>query len=276
MNKIKAVVFDWAGTAVDYGCFAPLHVFEEVFLEKGIEITGAEARGPMGMRKIDHIRALCQMERISQAWKELFGRQPDEGDVRELYGNFEPMLLQILPGYTDPVPGVVELVSRLRDRGIKIGSTTGYSAKMMEIVTKEAARKGYQPDLVVTPDEVPAGRPYPWMCFQNAIRLGVYPMSAMAKVGDTVSDIREGINAGMWSIGVIKGGSELGLSQTEVKAMKKRELKEKINEVSRRFKEAGAHYVVKEIGEVFEIIEDIEKRLKKGALPNAKNWKKSS
>ena len=59
MKHIEAVIFDWAGTTVDYGCFAPLKGFIDAFASKGVKITPAEARGPMGVLKIDHIRALA-------------------------------------------------------------------------------------------------------------------------------------------------------------------------------------------------------------------------
>src|SRR5207244_3466452 len=83
----------------------------------------------------------------------------------------------------------------------------------------EAAQRGYAPDCIVCPDEVPTGRPYPWMCYQNAIRLGVYPMQAMVKIGDSLADIEEGLNAGMWTIGLALSDNMLGLSETEVAAL---------------------------------------------------------
>ena len=69
MNKIEAVIFDWAGTTVDFGCFAPVNVFIEIFKEVGIEVTMEEARLPMGMLKWDHIKTMLQMERISNLWR---------------------------------------------------------------------------------------------------------------------------------------------------------------------------------------------------------------
>ncbi len=214
--KIEAVIFDWAGTTVDYGCFAPLEVFMKIFQKRGVEITAAEARKPMGLLKIDHVRALTEMPRIADEWKGVFGQLPTEADIHEMYEEFEEILFSILPSYATPIDEVKEVIASLRERGIKIGSTTGYTREMMEIVAKEAALQGYKPDFLVTPDDVPAGRPYPWMCYKNAMELGVYPMNHMIKVGDTVSDMKEGRNAGMWTVGVILGSSELGLTEEEV------------------------------------------------------------
>ncbi|MFD0617186.1 phosphonoacetaldehyde hydrolase [Paenibacillus sp. GCM10027629] len=260
-GKIKGVIFDWAGTMVDYGCFAPLLVFVNVFKKWEIEITAEEARGPMGMLKRDHIKALLAMERIAGLWQERYGRMPEEADVDALYADFEPMLFADLARYTDPVPGALEVVANLRERGLKIGSTTGYTAEMMDIVAAEAKRKGYFPDTLVTPNDVFAGRPYPWMCYRNAELLGIYPMGAMVKVGDTISDVLEGVNAGMWSVGVIQGGSELGLSEAEVANMQAEELEARMQVVEERFKAAGAHYVIKHIGEFPALIDRINERI---------------
>src|SRR5699024_2033792 len=150
-----AVIFDWAGTTVDYGCFAPLDVFIEVFKKRGIEVKTEEARKPMGLIKWQHIREMCNMERISNLWKNKFGTLPSDSDVDDLYADFEPMLVTILPHYCNPVPGAVEVVNRLKEDGIKIGSTTGYTAEMMTIVAPEAKKKGYVPDSIVTAEDVP-------------------------------------------------------------------------------------------------------------------------
>ena len=60
MSRIEAVIFDWAGTTVDYGCFAPVQVFIEVFRHVGIEPTMDEVRAPMGMLKRDHIKTMLE------------------------------------------------------------------------------------------------------------------------------------------------------------------------------------------------------------------------
>ena len=95
-----------------------------------------------------------------------FGQLPTETDIQEMYEEFEEILFTILPRYASPIHGVKEVIASLRERGIKIGSTTGYTREMMDIVAKEAALQGYKPDFLVTPDDVPAGRPYPWMCYK--------------------------------------------------------------------------------------------------------------
>ncbi|MCZ8515737.1 phosphonoacetaldehyde hydrolase [Paenibacillus filicis] len=266
--RVQGVILDWAGTTIDYGCFAPVAVFVDIFKNRGISITMEEAREPMGLLKWDHVQAICRMERVAGLWKTAFGQEPTEADVHSLYADFEQQIFEVLKEYTDPIPGAIEQVARLRRQGIKIGSTTGYTMEMMRTVTAEAKRKGYVPDCLVTPDEVPQGRPYPWMIYENAIRLGIYPMKHIVKVGDTLSDIREGVNAGAWTVGILKGGSELGMSEAEVNACDPDELAVKLAEVERRYRKAGVHYVIESIGALDPVIEEVNARLQAGDHPS--------
>ncbi len=252
MKKIKAVIFDWAGTTVDYGCMAPVQAFVEVFKQYGIEPTMQEVREPMGMLKIDHIRTMLKMERISGLWKEKYGKEPGEEEAQALYKIFEEKLLSILHLYSDPKPGVVEVVNRLRRNGIRIGSTTGYNDKMMEIVVPAAKEKGYEPDVWFSPDSTgQKGRPWPYMIFRNMGALEIKKVRRVLKVGDTVSDIKEGRNAGVWSAGIVIGSSEMGLTEAEFEALSDEEKERKCREVAGRFLDAGAD-------KVFYTIEDLE------------------
>ena len=253
MKKIKVVIFDWAGTTVDFGCMAPVQAFMEVFKAYGIEPTMEEVRGPMGMLKIDHIRTMLKMDRIKTCWMEKYGKEPGEEEAQQLYGIFEEKLLSILPNFSDPKPGVVDVVNRLRRNGFKIGSTTGYTDKMMDIVAPTAEEKGYAPDVWFSPDSTnQKGRPYPYMIFRNIEALGIKKVRRVLKVGDTVSDIKEGKNAGVWSAGIVVGSSEMGLTLEEYEALSEEEKETRCREVADRFLDAGADkvfYTIEDLGE---------------------------
>mgnify|MGYP000885570006 CR=1 FL=1 len=258
MNKIEGIILDWAGTTVDFGCFAPVNVFIDIFKEAGIEVTMAEARAPMGMLKIDHIRAMLSMPRISALWEEKYGRAFTEQDVQKLYAEFEPALMSSLAHYTDPIPGVVETVALLKNQGLKIGSTTGYTNSMMEVVVSSAKEKGYSPDCYVTPDDTGSlGRPYPYMIYRNMEKLKLSAARKVIKVGDTASDIKEGVNAGVWSVGIISGSSEMGLSQEEYNGLSVAEKEEHIDRTEAAFKQHGADYTIRTIAELPQLIERI-------------------
>lgn len=248
---IEAVIFDWAGTAVDYGCFAPVQAFREAFAHYDVPVTMEETRKPMGMLKRDHIRTMMKMERIAAEWKRVHGREATEEDVEAVYAQFEPKLFSILKNYSSPKPFVLETVDTLRKMGIKIGSSTGYTDAMMDTVVKGAAKEGYSPDFWISPDGVGGkGRPYPYMIFENMKVLGVSSVKNVVKVGDTVSDIKEGVSAGVWSVGVIEGSSELGLTQEEFEQMSPEQKEKECCCVEQVFRKAGADFVIDNLSQL--------------------------
>ncbi len=239
--KIEAVIFDWAGTTVDYGCFAPVQAFIEVFKEFGMEVTMEETRKPMGMLKWDHIKTMLEMPRIHDLWLQAHGREVENKDIDEMHDAFTGKLMGILDQFSDPKPYVVETIETLRKMGLKIGSTTGYTDQMMEVVTKVAKEKGYEPDFWITPNSVENyGRPYPYMVFENLKHLHVTSVHAAVKVGDTISDIKEGIAAGVTTVGIIEGSSLMGLTQEEFENLTDKEKQLCYEKVEKQYKDAGA------------------------------------
>lgn len=253
--QYEAIIFDWAGTTVDYGCFAPVQAFMEIFKEYGITPTMEETRKPMGMLKWDHIKTMLSMERIREEFKRIHGRDFTDQDVDEMHEKFAASLMKILDQFSDPKDYVVDTVAKLRDAGLMIGSTTGYTDAMMEIVTKEAAKAGYKPDCWFSPDSTGhMGRPYPYMIFKNMEALKVTGVDKVMKVGDTLSDIREGKNAGVFTVGIIEGSSEMGLTKEEYAALSPEEREAKVKAVTKRYMDAGADVVVQDIRGVLELI----------------------
>lgn len=261
-TKIEGVIFDWAGTTVDFGCFAPVNVFLETFKDAGVEVTLEEAREPMGMLKIDHIRAMLQMPRISEKWEEVYGHPFTENDVNRLYEQFEKILMVSLAQYTTPIQGVLETVDWLRANGVKIGSTTGYTKEMMAVVVPEAKKKGYSPDYLVTPtDLADFGRPYPYMVFENMRYLQLSDVKKVVKVGDTASDIKEARNAGVWAVGVIIGSSEMGVSESEFQQLTTEQQQHLIESTRAKFDAYGAQYTIETMQELPKVIEKIQENL---------------
>jgi phosphonoacetaldehyde hydrolase len=266
-GRVQAVILDWAGTAVDYGCVGPVAVFVEVFHSFGVEISTAEARAPMGLMKKDHIRAICGMENVAQKWAKIHGGTPGEDAVEAMHREMEPLMAATVARYSHPVPGLLEAVAAFRAQGVKLGSSTGYTRPIMEVLVPAAEQEGYRPDSIVCSSDVPAGRPYPWMCYQNAMNLQVFPFAAMVKIGDTEIDIKEGLNAGMWTIGVTKTGNQLGLTEQGILALDPEDLKLRLEQIEARFRFAGAHFIVESIGECPAIIERISACLAMGECP---------
>ncbi len=261
MKKIKLAVFDWAGTTVDYGSCAPMEVFKRVFDEAGVSLTRAEINGPMGMEKKAHIRSLLSLENASKQWEGKYGRNWNEDDVEELYVKFEAKLHEVVAEYSKPIDGVLETVDKLRSMDIKIGSTTGYNNEIMSIVIPAAEKSGYIPDCVITPDITGIGRPTPFMLYEAMRKLDVYPIDCVVKIGDTITDIHEGKNAGAWSIGILTGSNLLGLTETEYNEMSENELTELKETTKQRYLDAGADMVVDNICELPSAIEKINRMM---------------
>jgi len=254
-KKIKAVIFDWAGTTIDYGCFAPVKGFIDGFNSIGIDITNEMARKPMGLLKLDHTRAIAAMlpEPIS------------EEEILQAYGVFEKTLFANIEQHCDIKDYVIETVTALRERGIKIGSTTGYTSKMMEGILQKVTDLGYSPDFWISADLTVKGRPYPYMIWNNLMQFGISDPREAVKVGDTISDIAEGKNANCWTVGVIMGSSELGLTRDEVSFLSEKELNDRKAAVRASYYKAGADYIIDDMDELLGVIDDINRKLDQNA-----------
>lgn len=256
--KLRAVILDWAGTAVDYGSRAPVAALQSVFTPAGVPVTVAEARERMGVAKKAHIRSILEIPRVRAAWTAQHGAGPSEADVDKLYAEFVPNQLRVLADYSELIPGVAGAVARMRSRGLKIGTTTGYNRAMLGYLLERAAAQDFTPDCALCPEDVGAGRPLPWMCFLAAIRLEVYPMSAFVKIGDTPVDIEEGRNAGMWTIGITRTGNEIGATEEEWARLSAAERESLLHNAERRLRDAGAHYTAPSVAECDPILDQIE------------------
>ncbi len=260
MIKIEAVIFDWAGTTVDYGSFAPVGAFINAFKAYGITPTNTEVREPMGMLKRDHVKYMLNMPRINEEFKKVYGKDFTEADIDAIYGSSENAILDAVKNYSDPKPFVLDEIAKLRARGIKIGSTTGYTRQMIDLVIPVAKEKGYSPDTCFTSTESSGfGRPYPYMIFKNMEALGIKDVNSVMKVGDTATDIREGKNAGVLAVGIIEGSSAMGLTEEEYNALTDSEKEIQRARVIDIYKSAGADYIIDNMSDLCNLIDTIEK-----------------
>jgi len=266
-GPVQAVIFDWAGTTVDFGSLAPVAAFTRLFAAQGIDLSLDEARGPMGTEKREHIRQLCALPRIAAAWRDRYGESPDEATIDRLYREFVPLQVAAIRASAQLIPRCREVVATLRGRGIRIGANTGYSREMLEALAEAAADQGYRPDSSVCATEVPRGRPFPHMSLKNAIELEVETVHACVKVDDTVPGIEEGLNAGMWTIAVAVSGNEVGLALDDWEALTPAEQQRRRVAAYTRLQASGAHYIMDTIADLLPYLERIEQRLARGERP---------
>jgi phosphonoacetaldehyde hydrolase len=267
MKRLEAVIFDWAGTTVDHGSLAPVRAITEIFHRHGITLTDAEARKDMGIFKRDHIRNVLAMPHVAQQWRELTGGVPSEQEVNKLFADFLPLQIRILDDYSQVIQGVPAVAEKLRSRGLRIGGTTGYTRPMLNVLVQRAKEQGYHSDLALCPDDAPGGRPHPWMCLQLAIQFRLSATWAAVKIGDTISDIDEALNAGMWAVGVAATGNEIGLSASDLAALPAEERRRRVEAARDRLTAAGAHYVVDGAACCDSVLDEIDSRLATGDRP---------
>ena len=264
---VPAVVFDWAGTLVDFGSLGPVAPFRSVFADEGVEITYEEARGPMGLAKREHIAALTQEPRIEAAWTSAKGRPPRDVDIDRMYDRFIPRQVNAIQDHATPIPGVPAVLAALRRRGIRVGACTGYNRPMLKALEEAAREQGLHADCSICADDVPAGRPAPDMAFKVLQNLGVTHPNRCIKVDDTTPGIGEGLAAGMWTIGVTVSGNEVGLSQRDWSALPDAEQTRLREAAERKHWAAGAHHVIDSVAELMPCLDAIARRLENGERP---------
>jgi phosphonoacetaldehyde hydrolase len=267
MERVKAVIFDWAGTVVDYGSLAPMGAFVETFAEFGVGVSIDEARGPMGMAKRPHVAALMALPRVAKAWTGRHGHAPSEADIDAVYAAFVPKNIAVAARYATLVPGSAEVVAELRRKGVRIGSTTGYTREIMAEILPVAAAQGFKPDSLVCTGDTPDGRPTPYMLYKTFLDLEIWPAWSAIKVDDTEVGVAEGLNAGAWTVGVSVSGNCFGLSLKDAAALTPAAFGERRATAVKRLEGAGAHYVIDSVADLMPVALAIEARLAKGERP---------
>jgi phosphonoacetaldehyde hydrolase len=268
-GKVKAVILVWSGTTADAYVLAPAVVFVDVFKRHGVEISMAEARGPMGLRKDLHIKALTEVPEIRERWKDVHGKHPGQAEVDAMFTDFVPMQLECLREYTTLLPGVAETTRKLQAEGIKLGSSTGFTRAMVDILEEDAKTQGYVPDASVAGDEVEHGaRPKPFMVYKNLDMLDVHPIQSVVKVDDTVSGVGEALEAGCWGVGIARYSNYMDIDSFDhEKSLSEADMERRLAFTRETLRKAGAHYVVDTFDQLPAVIADVNARLARGEKP---------
>ena len=269
-GPIKAVILDWSGTTVDKYVVAPARVFVDVFSKHGVPITMREARRPMGLRKDLHIARLLQMPDIKVRWIKRYGKEPSPLDVENMFRDFVGIQMGCLAEYAELLPETAETVDLLRKQfGVKIGSTTGFTKQMVDVLLRESEKQGYSPDVSVAGDEVTSGaRPGPFMIYRNLDLLGIYPITSVVKVDDTIGGIGEGLNAGCWTVGISRWSNYMDFDRpNDDKIVGNYEIRRRVIRTRGILNDAGAHFVIETLGQLPTVINMINSLLKYGYTP---------
>ncbi len=264
---IAAVIFDWAGTVIDFGCMAPVVAFKAAFAEAGFEISETEARAPMGAAKREHIAMILAMPEVQERWRDRFGAATTEASIDDLYTRFLRLDAQSTAEHSGLIPGALETIAVLRARGAGIGSTTGYPREIIERILPLAAAQGYAPDSCVTVSDVARGRPWPDMVQASAIALGAENPAGCVVVDDSPTGLEAARKAGMWAVGISASGNEVGLPLEAWTALDAADRARRLQLAAQRLTAAGAHFVVESIAGLLPVIDTIQQRLDAGERP---------
>jgi phosphonoacetaldehyde hydrolase len=260
-HPIKAVIFDWAGTIMDFGCMAPVEAMRAAFAGFGVAVSDAEIRDHMGRAKRDHVGAMMADPAVAARWSAAHGVPPTHADGDAIHDALEPLIAAAAIRCATLIPGAAKMAAHLVSLGIRIGSGTGYSRATMANVIPLAAAQGYSPEIVVCAGETPTGRPAPFMTWKALTEMNIFPARACVKVDDATVGIEEGRLAGCWTIGLAASGNGLGLSLEDYRALPEPERLARVGASANQLKAAGADYVIDTVADLDSALELISARL---------------
>jgi phosphonoacetaldehyde hydrolase len=258
---IKAVIFDWAGTVMDFGCLAPVQAMRDAFASYGITLSETEIRDHMGRAKRDHVGAIIDIPAVRARWAAVHGVPPMPADADAIHDALEPLIAAAAVRCATLIPGAAEMAAHLGALGVRIGSGTGYSRATMSAVLPVAAAQGYSPEIVVCAGETPWGRPAPFMTWKALTEMNIYPASTCIKIDDATVGIEEGRFAGCWTVGLAASGNGVGLGQDAYHALPAPERLARVESSARALRAAGADYVIDTIADLEPILQQIAERI---------------
>lgn len=265
--RLEALIFDWAGTLVDFGSFAPTQILVEAFKCFDLNLNLDQARSAMGIGKWDHIKAMLELPEVHAQFLALHEREPDDSDVDRIYNTFLPMQNERVGEFSAAIPGARETLSWARRKGLKIGSCSGYPRLVLDNLLQHAHRQQVLVDYHVAFDEVPQARPWPAMALENVIRLEIKNVGACVKIDDTPVGIEEGRNAGMWTVGLLLSGNAAGLTELEFLALDEESRQTLRDRAAATFADAQPHYLIDTVAQLPAVVEQITERMAQGECP---------
>jgi len=198
MNHIDLVVFDLGGTLVEDRGHVP-RAFFAALKAHGIQVPDSELLQHRGRSKREAIRLTVHAACGAEA-------SGNEERIDRIYMDFRGELTrQFEENGVIPTPGAEGVFRYLRERSMKIAITTGFDRTVFDLILKGLSWNRGAVDAAICTDDVPQGRPAPYMIFRAMEAASVVDVRRVMKVGDTPVDMLAGKNAGVRTVGVLTG-----------------------------------------------------------------------
>lgn len=272
-GSVRACIFDWSGTLIDKYSFAPVNALITTLKDYNIDPKVHDIRQSMGVKKDKHIQHILNIPDIKSQWLNNFDSPPSHEDINDIYKKFKHNQKNIITEYTELFPEAKQLFRELKrsrkTSQIKIAGTTGFSSDITNIILNDIKKQGIFFDTWVSGDDVNYGsRPNPFMLYKCMENLNIPEIKSVIKIDDTVAGIQEGLNAGCWTVGVVKWSNHLNVESID--DYMKLTLNEKFsikNNCKEKFKQNGAHFVIDNIYDMRKVIKAVNEKLNNGIKP---------
>lgn len=256
--KIDAVIFDLAGTVIDFGSMATIQSMKKIFADKKIILKNETIKEDMGINKKKHIIKILNKKIVKKKWLKIYKKRISQNDLDNMSKKFDLYLVKYVKENLNVIPNAQKIFKILKKNNIKTAVTTGYSKKIVKIIINYLKKNNINFDNIVCDDDVRNGRPYPEMCKKNLKKLNVRPKNVI-KIDDSVSGVIEGKKSNLISIGLIFTGIQFGFSYRKFKEIENKKKNILRNMAKDKFLKAGANFVVNDLYE-------FESFLKKGGI----------
>jgi len=213
----------------------------------------------MGLNKIDHIDKICNKPIVIKDWYKKYNRIINDEDKEDLYNKFLKIQKRETIENMKIIPETYDVIKKLKERNIKIGSTTGFDKEQMERVKSILKSNGIELDSYVSSTCLDKpGRPFSYMIHENMNRLNISSPKNVIKLDDTNSGIREGINAGCWTIGVSRWSVYMNVNDySEINYLSTDNLINKIENSKKTLQKSGPNMIINDLRELPKIIDNI-------------------
>lgn len=186
MPELEAVIWDMDGVIADTSAYH-FRAWRETFAKRGIDFTEEDFQRGFGIRNDAIIR-------------NIMGEKTSDAEIETIAREKEATFRRFIGQDIKPLPGVLELLSQLHDRGIRMAIASSATIENLRLIVGNLGIADYFQAIVIGRD-VTEGKPSPQAFLLAAQRLGVEPKNCVV-FEDAVAGVKAAKRAGMDCVAV--------------------------------------------------------------------------